>query len=306
MILVNGRQISIFEFPNKERKITLPKSTFNGDQENNVVLWQYENDGDFVLLRMLDDWIERNDTRKRDVCCVIISMPYERMDRSEDNNVFSLSKVVELLPFEWNYHVLSPHSKIAEKLIHHNISGKVSSESIVADVIKFANTHMLQKMDIHNDTALIFPDKGAYLRYHEDVADNMALRIDKVIYGEKVRDFNNMEINSLRLFDNKGVEVESLEGTDVIVIDDLSSYGGTFVKLHEKLEELQSEKKFLILEKTEDSILKGDLLGLYDGIYTTDLMMNIMYDPSFSPELHILPKHEIISKITKKLGGFTF
>lgn len=301
MILVNGRQVTINTFPNGERMIKLPDTTLSLKNDKHVIVWQYENDGDFMLLNMVSEYITRNDLKNRKVECLIMSMPYERMDRSEEGSVCSLHNAVKLLPTNWDYNTIAPHSGEVEYYFRQE-DLYLNSYSPLLDVIDYARNTLLNAANGFK-TALIFPDKGAYERYGSDVLYNLRVPLYEVGYGNKVRDFETQEITKLEILDQEGNKMKSLQGFNVVVVDDLSSYGGTFVKIHELLKDMKINKSFLLLEKTEDSLLKGDLIGRYDKIFATDLMMKVVSDPTFVPELEIISSKEILRKITQRLSG---
>lgn len=305
MILVNGRQLTISSFPNGERRISLPSNTLlTNNNKKNVVVWQYEDDGDFMLINMVSEYIKRNDNK--DTGCIILSMPYERMDRSENGSVCSLEVAVGLLPTDWDYVVIAPHSgKISDYFNSRKL--KLQTVEPLKYIISCIKKVLVEETENSPKTALVFPDKGAYMRYGSNISNivsHIGIQIQEILYGEKTRNFVTGEIEGLDLLDQNDNKVESLKGYSAIVIDDLSSYGGTFIKIHNLLNAMGVEKSFLVLEKSEDSILKGDLIGKYDKIFTTDLMMKIVSDKTFVPELEIISSKEILNKMTQRIGGF--
>ena len=68
-------------------------------------------------------------------------------------------------------------------------------------------------------------------------------------------------------------EIEQIEGKDILIVDDICSYGGTFLHSAWKLkQELGAGNIYLFVSHCEDSILKGELIkgDLIQKIYTTD------------------------------------
>ena len=61
------------------------------------------------------------------------------------------------------------------------------------------------------------------------------------------------------------------ENFNALIIDDISSYGGTFLHSARKLKELGASKVYLYITHCENTILKGELInsGLLERIYTT-------------------------------------
>lgn len=297
MILVNGFQVSVMTFPNGERKLSLPESAYKNAKDTHKVIWQYEDDGDFMLLNMVDDWLTHRMGDKDEVIeCMILSMPYERMDRRENGNVFSLKVAIAMLPADWRFVVLSAHSDVTGEIFKYTRGNYNLVVDYMSEVIYFADDYI---KEYATDATIVFPDRGALNRYGLDLPE------ESYFYGEKVRNFETGKINGLEIKfkkDNVVKKVEDMKGMDVVVMDDLSSYGGTFIKLAEELDKINVGKKFLILEKAESSMLKGELLIKYDGVFTTDLMMDIAYDPISTPNLHVLHKEEIIETIGDLIG----
>lgn len=111
--------------------------------------------------------------------------------------------------------------------------------------------------------ALFFPDAGAHKRY----SGFWKLSDFPVTYGEKVRDWETGEIQSLEINDP-----EVIKGKRVLIIDDICSYGGTFSRAIDQLEKEGVMNVALAVTHCEDNILKGDLLKkeALERVYTTD------------------------------------
>lgn len=286
MITVNGRQVNLTTFPNGERKLELSCSK---ESEYRVV-WRYEDDGDFLLLRMLDDYLLRNGLSNNIVDCLVTSMPYERMDRSKNGSVFSLDVAIKLLPNTWNYTIFAPHSDVTINLMKEHTYGNVKSVHV--------HEHLLDKVDLETileqDNVIVFPDKGAKTRYENMILKNTKINKYPIIYGDKSRDFSSGELGELTFKDFEGNLVESLKAKSAIVIDDLSSYGGTFIKAKEALQGLGIETTHLFLEKAESSIIKGSVLDYFDSVSTTNLMMDIQNDTVSNSHLNVISYLDIL------------
>ena len=63
------------------------------------------------------------------------------------------------------------------------------------------------------------------------------------------------------------------EPFNVIIIDDLSSYGGTFVQASKKLKEIGANKVYLVVAHAEESVYKGELFDHIDKLYTTNSIL---------------------------------
>ncbi|MNH33582.1 ribose-phosphate pyrophosphokinase [compost metagenome] len=102
----------------------------------------------------------------------------------------------------------------------------------------------------------------------------------KQLVGFKARDFQTGEIKSLDVVG----QVDS-SGFKAIIVDDLCSYGGTFMLSAERLKELGATHIYLLVGHCEKSIYKGKIPGseLIDKVYTTDSLL----DKSEHEKIHV-------------------
>jgi ribose-phosphate pyrophosphokinase len=94
---------------------------------------------------------------------------------------------------------------------------------------------------------VLYPDDGAMKRYSGVLPFHF-------LVGEKKRDWNTGKIEK--------IEIEIPEGevvTGVLIVDDLCSYGGTFVMAAAELERLGITNNFLYVSHCEQSIVKGKI-----------------------------------------------
>lgn len=266
MITVNGNKLKVVTFPNGERTIALQKETkmFN----TATVYWKYENDGEFVLLNQLADVLKN--LRVEHVSCLVAYMPYSRMDRRMGNHPFSLEVVANMLPSSsiWDYSVVEPHSEVTNNKLRY-----ASPHYVTVDLVN----DLINESD-NSKRVVVFPDKGARERYKGKL--DMGTDGDSwMFYGEKQRDEQG-NIISLALFESKTeskVTVEDpdfLRGYDVIIADDLTSYGGTFIRCAKILKELGAKDITLVVAHAEKSVLKGDLFEHIEHLVTTDSIIS--------------------------------
>lgn len=120
MIIVNGVLPNISHFPNGETNLTLPDNfpsicnSFGYDIE---VVWKFDSDQEFMWIRQLSSYLKgMNDGKYANakIKCSIPYFPYEHMDRDSKgtNNSFTVIEAVDMLPKEWEYYILEPHSKV--------------------------------------------------------------------------------------------------------------------------------------------------------------------------------------------------
>lgn len=254
MFYLNKDDIEFQIFPNGECRLDISQGRL---LEENEITWFYRDDSDIFQLALIDSVVP-NYTLK------IPYMPYSRMDRVEENTTaFSLKVLVDFLGDLKNckkIKVLDPHSPKTLELL--NEKGIIATEYGFSLSKKVLNQFDLTK------TIVVFPDKGAKNRYNvSDYPNTITLN--------KTRDFKTGYI--------KGIEVGEKSGNlqehfDIVFVDDLSSYGGTFYKGLLKIREAGfSGEANLIVTHAENTILKGNILDVFDRVYTTNSITTLLH-----------------------------
>lgn len=254
MLKLNGVELGLKQFPNGETLV-------NGDEilahmaDYNSIAWKYEDDGDLIKLMFVKSYL---DDRRSACSLTIYYMPYSRMDRVEGTSAFTLkyvSSFINGLNFE-SVTVIEPHSDVSLALIDRSI-GKYPTINLLDRVAAEVG------FDSERDY-LFFPDAGAQKRYSK-------VKGYKQLVGFKARDFATGQIKSLDV-----VGTVANGGFNVIIVDDLCSYGGTFMLSAEKLKEIGAAHIYLLVGHCEKSIFKGKILesDLIDKVYTTDTILD--------------------------------
>lgn len=278
MIKINNQKIEIKHFPDGTQMLldvdmsAIRARYLNLFPDRIVIDWVYESDEECMTL-----WYLVNHIRKYDVNIEIELylkyIPNGRMDRTKElKEVFTLkyfAQFINMMNFNHVY-VLDAHSNVSTALI---------DRVIEMDTTKPINAalHKLAMRGLDN-LVIYFPDAGAQKRYK----DFPLLKNKTIIHGEKERDWKSGKILGISIYDTNGVKIESLDGKDVLMIDDIISYGGTMAYSADKLKELGAGKVYAYATHVENSILdeeKGTLLkrlqdGTVEKVYTTDSLFN--------------------------------
>jgi len=145
--------------------------------------------------------------------------------------------------------VRDAHSDVSQTLLNNMVM-----EPIDKNIKKLIAGLLDAKKDI-----VFYPDEGSHKRYFEWIEFPCA-------FGVKTRDWNTGKILG---FDVRGDLPAS--SFNALIVDDISSYGGTFLHSAKKLKELGANKIYLYVTHCENSILSGELInsGLLEKIYTT-------------------------------------
>lgn len=257
MITVNGNRVEYITFPNNERRLDLPKDVLKDD---NIVAWQYETDASIFDLFLFDNSIQSHGATYK---LFIGYMPYSRMDRvKEAGTAFSLDVLVQLmtkLKALKSIEILDPHSPITlEKFKEHGINATESNFSMAKDTFDYTGLNPLNAW-------IVFPDKGAATRYDYEVYPN-------VIICEKVRDFATGKIQEIKAHIHKQISTPE-QNAPIIIIDDLCSYGGTFVGAIKAIEtdlKIKSENNWLVVTHAEEAMTKAGIPNTFNKVFSTD------------------------------------
>lgn len=265
------------EFGNKELRLDIPKdilTKFNNDYNVEV---RYKDSSTFIKLLLLDSVLEKTNYKFN---YVFWYLPYSRMDRIKDQGTaFSLKIIAELinnLKSKRKIYTLDSHSDVSLALIN-NIEDINSRFS-------FAEKILSSRPGMKAAKILVFPDSGARKRF----GDNKFLNtFNSIIVCEKNRDFNTGKIlNVIAKIEKSDDMINYSIPKEVYIIDDICSYGGTFIAVKKAVKELLKKSKLefnLIVTHTEDVIEKGEVLKEYNEVFTTDSLITIEH-----PKINIL------------------
>ena len=261
MLYLNDNEVKFITFPNKEKRLDLPLEFINNLHEN-IVLWTYETDASIFELLLFDEVMTKLKHRYK---LVIGYMPYSRMDRvHETNTAFSLKIIAQLLSEQTSaleeVFVLDPHSpETLTKFKEFGMKVQEIDYSLADEVMEFANVNL-------DKTWIVFPDKGAANRYGY-------YKYPNVIICEKTRNFATGVIEGVKVETSSKTFITKEMNPNLIVIDDLCSYGGTFVKVLEAIEkhpDTTFNKAWLIVTHAEKAMEEGKVLEKYDKFFCTD------------------------------------
>lgn len=251
MIKLDGNVVNLGHFPDGTLLIKEDVPRDYESERSAKISWKYENDAEMVALIYLTKHLKEHGVAK-----IHLDMPYipnARQDRvKSDEDVFTLkyfAEVINSLGFA-SVTVLDPHSVVSEALIDRVVI-KTPAKNIEKVLEKIGEENIL----------MFYPDEGAMKRY-SSMADK------PYVFGMKKRDWTTGQINGL---DVAGA-TELIDGSRVLIVDDICSRGGTFYHSAKKLKELGAKEIYLYISHCENTILEGDVLtsGLIEKVFTTD------------------------------------
>lgn len=249
MIWVNGKEVVQDHFAAGELKIKLWPS----NKSRIDLIWHYESDAELFTVACIREYYATQE------CILYLPyLPSARMDRVKNpEDVFTLKTFAHLinsLMFD-KVMVWDVHSNVSLALIDRieNINPMVWIDEAI-QMLGYAK----------NSITLFFPDEGAQKRYGEMYPDY------KQAFGIKKRNWETGKIEGYMI-----VGEEHIKDKYVLIIDDICSYGNTFVKAAEALHEAGAAGINLYVTHCEDAVAKGNVFtcGLIDHVFTTDSLV---------------------------------
>jgi len=262
MIFLNGNRLSFEQFPNGEtniKPVLINSHIFKG-AVSNIQFW-YQSDADLIKLM----FVVRHIQSYGGSCNLkMYYMPYERMDRVENNSVFTLKYVAEFInSLEFNIvEIGEPHSDVVMALVDRS-APRYFTQELLQQALH------LSKFDIGNDYAY-FPDAGAAKRYGK------MFKFRKVLVGHKDRDFDTGVIKDLQIIGIGEPSLgQGLAGAKVLMIDDLCSRGGTFMMGAKALKARNAGAIYLLVGHCEDTVNEGEIPDstLIERVFTTNSIL---------------------------------
>lgn len=248
MILISGKEIEQNNFSAGELKLTL---TPIKEDIPILIKWKYESDRELFTIACIRDFYKKN------YCTLVVDyFPHARQDRVKNpEDVFTLKVFCKMLN-DMNFDkviCLDVHSNVTPALVN----------NLQVDSPKAHIENVLTTIGTKNLT-LFFPDEGAQKRYGE-----MFKNIPQA-FGIKKRNWETQKIEDYMV-----VGMENIIGKRVLIIDDICSYGNTFIKAAESLKKIGTKEIYLYVSHCEDAISKGNVFtsGYFDGIFTTNSLI---------------------------------
>jgi len=252
MIILNKHQLITEQFPNGETKV---KDFDQWIKADNLLEFTYQEDGDLIRLFFVKKRLEEAGAS----CKLWIRyMPYSRMDRKIEGDLFTLKYVaafINSLQFDKVY-VIEPHSETTLTLLENSVAIYPALDWL---------PKLMEKLEFSDNDRIVFPDKGAAARYLNSGYE------DACVF-EKQRNPQTGRIEAMKLKTGNIVK-----GAKCIIVDDLCSAGGTFLWAGKILKEMGASEIYLLVTHCEPRIFKGTLLeedSPIDLVFTTDSMMN--------------------------------
>lgn len=269
MILVNNEKIQVGCFPNNELNVDKPQVERLCAQSVSglVVEMIYESSEDLIVLMMIRKYCKEfwHEFDHEGLSLIVKYFPYSRMDRINENFLFSLKYIAEFIN-ELGFTDVTIHEA------HSDVTPALLRGCELMSVVDNYLDVVLQDMEFDKDKDfLFFPDAGAQKRYAHLVGY-------KTLVANKVRDFKTGDIirYTIEGATNPSFNIPEEERPKVLIIDDLCSRGGTF--LHAAIElkdDAIAGEVSMFVGHCEQNVFSGDLFedDLINKIYTINSMV---------------------------------
>lgn len=288
MIKLNNIEIKIGSFPNGETYIDLPNSILSTARMTGgyFIDLKFEGNEDvWSLMQIVDKLKQTNKPRH----LILYYTPYSRMDRAEQNRLFSLKTFAALIngmDFQ-SVTIMEPHSDVTPALFN-NVRVKNMSMQLAMDVLSHDfGISATDEEQIFQDMAdkkicMCWPDSGAEKRYFKQFQCPHTLTVSKE------RDFKT---GYLKIKHVMGVD-DHQDCEHVIIVDDLCAKGTTFILAAKALREKLPNLKTITLCVThcENTIFDGEIFktDLIDKVYTTDSLLDVSkFETADYPKLNV-------------------
>lgn len=251
MLFVNNLPITKNTFPNGETFIENLKAT-----PPITITMVFESDCDIIHLKMVKDFYDSKNIPAR---LIMPYVPYERMDRTEKDRLFTLKSVCSLINFMnfTSVTVMEAHSDVCTALLD-----RVNPVNVMPTIV--SNLIMKEKIDKTKNIILVYPDAGAAKRYEKQFKGY------EYVTCLKIRDFTSGEITGFKIND----EI-TMKNFTAIIVDDLCSGGKTFMFAGEAIKKFNPKNIYLAVAHCENNIFNGKILktDVIEKVYTTDSLV---------------------------------
>lgn len=223
--------------------------------EKVVVTNRISSGDDIMLILLAVDALRQKGIRRFDL--ILPYLPYSRQDRVCKDGDPLASKVfcslINTVKFE-NVYTIDAHSDVSVALLDNCTN--IQPASFVSQFIK-TNINQSEKV------FLVAPDVGASKRIslvHSALSVDVKNMVEDIVVCSKTRDLSTGKISSLQVLTSK-----DLSGSTCVIVDDICSYGNTFIGVAEQLKKLGA-KKVLLFTTHNEGVFEKNHTSLFDYI----------------------------------------
>lgn len=238
-----------------------PLNEYGGD----TLTWKWESDADLITLMLMKECFPNFNYLR------ILYLPYGREDRNRQKRsrcpLRYIGQFIQSLGFV-RIVVVDPHSDLTMAYLGENAE-PLYPVSLLADAA------LSGRGSDYDEYVVMFPDATAAKRYGE------AWKGFPHIIGTKTRDMATGKLSNYMV-----VGGELARGKKVLIVDDICSYGGTFMMAGDAIRVYDPTEITLVVTHCEKSIFKGDIFkpnSPISRVVTTDSILGMDRDPNYYP-----------------------
>lgn len=224
-----------------------------------TLTWKWGSDADLITLMLMKECYPNFEYLR------ILYLPYGREDRNRQKRsrcpLRYIGQFIQRLGFE-QIVVVDPHSDLTMAYLGENAEPLYPADLLRSEACQIP----------YSDYVVMFPDAGAAKRYGEAWG-----RFPHII-GTKTRNMETGELSNYVV-----VGGEAVRGKKVLIVDDICSYGGTFMMAANALKPFEPGLITLVVTHCEDSIFKGKIFEKESPIKMVVTTDSIMEDGVIGP-----------------------
>lgn len=233
------------------------------DFTNPIITERINTYEDLFFIKSLKDVCDYN--KIKDIELVIPCMFQQQHDlRFHENESYELQIVADFINscgFS-KVHIFHPHSAVTQGLVHD--LRVINNSKFITEVLE----------DIGTTPILLSTDAGSY-KWINKLAD--VIDFQGEVYGaSKSRDLITHRLTQM-------IDRQDFGGKDILIVDDLCVYGGTFVGLAKLLKERNVGKLYLAVSHITVKNPSIELSNYYERVYCT----NSKYDTYDLPNVNV-------------------
>jgi len=257
MITINNTVMNIKHFPDNTMIMLDLKIPLTSHKCPIEIVWQYENSEEQLWLYYFVNFIKDNcNYRYNKLHLILPYLPNARMDRTKNENDVHVLKYFCKFINDLNFETVvcfDIHSSVGSSMLN-NLKHIMPIETIRKVINKC-------KPDF-----VFYPDEGAMKRYSDLIKFSY-------LYGMKKRNWEDGKIVGVEIINPSN---ESIVGKKILIIDDITSYGGTFYYAGKALKNEMVGDIYLYVTHCENSVMDEEkgLLNKEDNpiikIFTTN------------------------------------
>ena len=263
-------------FPSGESKFILEGlvdlDKTNQANEKITINWKFENEGvDFLDLMVLLHSEQVQSFKKK--VLYIPYLPFMRMDRNNGNKelIVSANAMLDILKG-------APVDDILVGTLHSQLNERYYIKEITLENNLYEK--IAEDLESKGFTVIpVFPDKGAQERQAKLSAKGETTPWLNTMHitADKIRNFETGKIEKItaNVPNHTKNLLESNEKTALVIIDDICSYGGTFIGVKEAIQaEVEHDSlHVLCVAHLEEVAFKGKVTDEFDVVLATDSLL---------------------------------